>query len=77
VADNVETADLRLLVALRIGAEMRRRRMTCRHLAKRAGVDDRTVRNLLAGKNARLDTLERVSEALGLHLAALVTRTAA
>lgn len=65
------------IVARRVSAEMGRRRLTGRQLAFRAGVDERTVRWVLDGRDTRLHTLESIADALGVPLVALVSEPAA
>lgn len=70
-------SDLPALIASRINAAMHRRRWTKRHLSIRAGVDERTVRNVLAGNDMRIVTIERLAAVLNLDLSELLRKPAA
>lgn len=70
-------SDWTLLVAVRLNEALRRRRMTNRHLALRTGLDERTVRNVLNGQDAKLTTIERIASVLELDLASLISPPAA
>jgi DNA-binding Xre family transcriptional regulator len=61
-----------LAVAHAITAEMRRRNLTNRNVARRAGLDERTVRRIRECKGMRLGTLQVIADALKLSLATIV-----
>lgn len=53
----------------RIHQEMRRKKLPVLEVSRRAGIGDATLRLLLAGKTSpRLDTLEKILEAVGLSI---------
>lgn len=64
-------------VVHRILALMERRKLTRRHLAKRAGVSDGTVRRVLEGCDVKLSTLTAIASACGVEVVTLLQADAA
>jgi lambda repressor-like predicted transcriptional regulator len=65
-------SDRARVIAQRVAEELRVRQITVYRLSKWAEVDERTIRNVLDGKDANLHTLECIAHALGLELTELV-----
>jgi transcriptional regulator with XRE-family HTH domain len=64
-----------ITIAWRVGELAERRGWSVRRLAKAAGLDEKTVRNIVAGRATRvdLDTIARLAGALGVAAGALWT----
>lgn len=62
-------------IAWRVGELAERRGWSARRLAKAAGLDEKTVRNIVAGRATRvdLDTIAKLAGALGVGTGALWT----
>lgn len=64
------------IVAGRVSALMVQRNLSMRHLAKRSGVSEGTIRRVLDGENVGVETLAQLAEGLRVDVAELVTRAA-
>lgn len=69
--DRVRVSDV---VSGRITVAMTRQRLSAYQLAALAGLDEKTVRNIVEGRDVRLSTLEAIADALSLPLPELVAR---
>jgi predicted transcriptional regulator len=66
------TSDRSRAIASRLSAELYRRQMTANRLAVLAAIDERTVRNVLDGKDATMHTLDAIAGALQMDLITLI-----